>query len=146
MTTIVGALAPSDVQAFMVAGLTIPDDMTFAFDSDIPSTPNRLYVITGPNSGTGMNVEGGYDGLVMQLLTRGNQGQGPAGKAAAAEDARTLAWAADRLFMEAKVPIAVGSQHVNLITRSGGPPAMFRREPSGRVSFTCNYLFNVARY
>lgn len=146
MTSILGALAPSDLQAFLVAGLDLQSNLGWSFDGDIPPSPSRLYTITGPNSGVGMNIEGAFDGLVMQLRTRGQQGQGTAGKQAAAEDARMLAWQADRLLMEAKCPVMVGTQLVQLITRSGGPPTMLLRQTSGAVVFTCNYLLNVARY
>lgn len=151
MTTVVGALAPSDIKAFLVAGLDLPtsgaDAVGFSFDGDIPTAPNRLYTISGPYGGTGLNTnERGYDNLAMQIRSRGRQGGGDAGKASAADDARLLAWQADALLLNAAVPLAIGTQHVNLITRSGGPPTFLLREPSGRVTFVCNYLLNTARF
>lgn len=112
------------------------------FEGKIPDLPDRVYLLAF-TGGPGFQVERAIDVQSFQIRTRGMAsigGKAPVGSS----DAEDLAWAVDDLLMHTGAGL-IGDCYVNLIDRVGGPPTFFMRDPKGRVHFTGNYLFYVAR-
>ena len=108
----------------------------FSTDGHIPPQPDRLVILT-MSGGPGEKRERTFDVRSVQVLTRGKQ-RDPA-------DAEALAAQVDDIFMAAHRP-TIGGSYVSTITRAGGLPSFTGREPnSGRVTFACTYLLEVAR-
>lgn len=108
----------------------------------LPTLPKRAYFIAA-TGGPGLILERGLDVQSFQIRTRGLPAIGENAQLGTT-DAEQLAWAVDDLLMNTPAGV-IGGAYVNLIDRVGAPPTWDRRDPSGSVHYTANYLFTVAR-
>lgn len=105
-------------------------------DGYVPTQPDRL-VLVNLTGGPGERRERSFDVISVQVLARGKQRD--------QADAKVLADQIDDIFMGAARP-SIGGTYVASISRSGGPPAFVAREGnSGRVTYGCSYLLEIAR-
>lgn len=96
----------------------------------------RVIVVT-MQPGTGLQMDGLFDSIGFQLVSRGAENN--------SEDAENIALEMDSLLIKAPTSFMMGDVYVDYIGRSGGgPQQMPFTDSNSRYVFTCNYYANVS--
>lgn len=123
-------LQVTDVESWLVSlGITAP----VIDGSWVPPDPDRLVLIT-LTGGPGLLYERLYDRQTVTVRCRGLQRQ--------SADAGLLAAQVDAAILGALPPVAVGTQHVNDITR-GAAPRFASLDKAFRTEMTATYMFST---
>jgi hypothetical protein len=125
------------VAAFLVAADVIEDQSVFFEGEEWPEIGQDVALVIDQVPGVGELYERTYDGIGIQIQSRGGQ-EDPAG-------AEELATAVDNAVLAPPSAFTMGAFRVLSTQRIGGPPRLLSIDPSHRRVFSANYLFTVAR-
>jgi hypothetical protein len=102
---------------------------------ELPDKGPDEVVVLADTGGMGLTLEGALDRPTVQVLVR----------AATSPRARELAFAVDRLILDAVRPTVMGGTVVVDAGRVGGRPASLGRDDRGRMVRSANYWFESER-
>lgn len=124
-------LLVENLAAWISAGVTVG-----AFENSLPDkTPDEaIGVVDTGGLGGGVRVEGALDAPTFQVLVR----------AASGTRARDIAFAVDRLMLEAAGAV-IGGVYVTDSGRVGGRPAYMTRDDKRREIYAGNYWLESER-
>lgn len=98
----------------------------------LKSLSTEAIVFLSLGGGSGLTAEGLFDGLFINVLVIGPQGDYSA--------AERLALAVDYVFLQVAGNTQIGGAQVLYINRSGGRPSLSDRDDGDRYHFTGSYI------